>query len=139
MSTRNSKSGLASTVLHYGGAQVAGMEAVTLIRGATCSGDCGCPVAGYVSVAVIVRVQGCSTVTLYTFEGADGTPDTYQTFSAPEAKERGEKYRLRVVANEYEWQDAEVAWDFTPPCADCGRQHDPNGDDISCGEVLSNG
>lgn len=61
-----------------------------------------------------------STVTVYTFEDADGTEDTYTTQSAIEAKDRGQRERMRVIANEYEWTDSEMAWDFTPP----GDQHE---------------
>ncbi len=53
-------------------------------------------------------------VTLYTFEDADGTPDTFSTFNAREAKDRGSRYRMRVIANTYEFADSETAWDFLP-------------------------
>jgi len=55
-----------------------------------------------------------ATVTLYTFEDRDGDEgSTFSTFSATEAKDHGERYALRVIANEYEYSDREVAWDFT--------------------------
>jgi hypothetical protein len=53
-----------------------------------------------------------ASVELYTFEDEDGTETGYSTFSAQEAKEHGRKYHLRVIANDYEWQDSEVAWDY---------------------------
>lgn len=54
-----------------------------------------------------------STITQYTFETADGASDSFATFNATEARERGERYGMRVIANEYELTDSEVAWDFT--------------------------
>lgn len=54
-----------------------------------------------------------ATITLYTFEDADGTEDTFTTYDATVARERGEKYDMKVIANEYEWSDSEVVWDFT--------------------------
>lgn len=53
-----------------------------------------------------------ATVTLYSFEDSEGREDTYTTFDASEAKDRGRRYGLLVTANEYEWSDSETAWDF---------------------------
>lgn len=55
------------------------------------------------------------SVTVYTFEDADGTEDSYTTTNAHEAQARGATYGLRVIAHQYEWADSEVAWDFTDP------------------------
>lgn len=52
-------------------------------------------------------------ITVYTFEDADGAEDTYTTQDPTEARERGQRYGLRVLANVYEWTEAPVAWDFT--------------------------
>jgi len=41
-------------------------------------------------------------LTLYTFETEPGCPDTYTTMNAAEARERGERYGMIVVTNEYE-------------------------------------
>jgi len=53
------------------------------------------------------------TITVYTFEDANGE-DSFSTQDAREAKEYGARYGYRVLANEYEWADSDVAWDFTP-------------------------
>lgn len=50
---------------------------------------------------------------VYTFENADGVSDNYSTQNPTEARERGERYGLRVIANIYEWADSEMVWDFT--------------------------
>ena len=55
-----------------------------------------------------------TVVTLYTFEDEGGSEDGYMTFSAHEARERAHSQGLRCFANEYEYSDREVAWDFTP-------------------------
>ena len=52
-------------------------------------------------------------ISLYTFEDSTGTPDTYHTYNVFEAEERARKYQQRVIANEYEWTDSEVIFDFT--------------------------
>ena len=55
-------------------------------------------------------------VTLYSFENAEGEEDgTFTTFNADAAKERGQRYNLRVIAQTYVYDDSEVAWDFTEP------------------------
>ncbi len=53
-----------------------------------------------------------ATVTLYTFEDENGTEDSFSTFDGREARDRGQQYGMCVIANEYEWSDSEVAWDF---------------------------
>ena len=52
-------------------------------------------------------------ITVYTFEDASGVEQTYTTTNAAEAREHGQRYSLRVIANEHEFSDSEVAWDFT--------------------------
>ena len=54
-----------------------------------------------------------STVTLYTFENDNGSEDTYTTFNPRDAEDRGRRCSMRVIANEYEYSDHEIAWDFT--------------------------
>jgi hypothetical protein len=53
-----------------------------------------------------------SIITVYTFEDSEGGEDTFTTQKAIEAKDRGQRYGMRVIANDYEWTDSEVAWDF---------------------------
>ena len=57
-------------------------------------------------------------VTLYTFEDGHGVEDTFTTFDAREAKDRGERDQMRVVANTYTFTNSETAWDFTPTTED---------------------
>lgn len=52
------------------------------------------------------------SITVYTFEGE--TYDDYSTQDPEEARERGQRYGMKVIANEYEFSDSEVAWDFSP-------------------------
>jgi hypothetical protein len=55
-----------------------------------------------------------STVSLYGFESAEGEEDTFNTFSADEAKEYAQKHGLKWIAYEYEYSDSEMVMDFTP-------------------------
>ena len=51
---------------------------------------------------------------VFTFENADGTTaGDYTTQYILEAKEHGQKYSLRVIAQVYTWEDSELVWDFT--------------------------
>lgn len=61
-----------------------------------------------------------STLTVYTFEDAAGCEDTFSTQDPRVAKERGQKYGLRVLANEYEWTEIVPVegWDFTTPAGE---------------------
>jgi hypothetical protein len=52
-------------------------------------------------------------ITVYTFEDAEGSEDTYQTQDPREAQDRGRRYGMRVIGNTYEWTDSDTAWDFT--------------------------
>lgn len=54
-----------------------------------------------------------SSIILYTFEDADGTEDTFQTSDAQEAERHGQENSLAVYANEYEYADRDLMWDFT--------------------------
>ena len=57
-----------------------------------------------------------STLTLYGFEDADGNESgTFTTMIPGEAEKYARKYRLRVVAMEYEYSESTVVWewDFT--------------------------
>ena len=54
-----------------------------------------------------------SSIILYTFEDADGEEDTFQTSDAQEAERRGREHNLAVYANEYEYADRDLVWDFT--------------------------
>ena len=55
-----------------------------------------------------------STIEVYTFENAKGeTAGSYSTTDSHEAKEHGEKYGLKVIANQYSYDDSELVWDFT--------------------------
>lgn len=53
------------------------------------------------------------TVTVYGFEDAEGTPDSFTTFDAIAARERAQQYRLKLIAYEYEYADSELIEDFT--------------------------
>jgi hypothetical protein len=68
-----------------------------------------------------------ATITVYAFENEDGQEDTFTTTDPNEAKERGQRYSMRVIGHEYEWSDSETAWDFT------GEDPDPNGEPRECG------
>ena len=59
-----------------------------------------------------------STLTLYTFEDADGSEQTYSTTNTYEAREAAERNGWLAIANEYEWSDSEPAWDFRPDADD---------------------
>lgn len=55
-----------------------------------------------------------ANVTVYSFEGADGTDfGSYTTTNLNEAKEYGRTNALKVIANEYEFSDSELVEDFT--------------------------
>ncbi len=54
-----------------------------------------------------------ATITVYSFESKDGTEDTFTTVDVHEARERARRYRMKLIANEYEWTDSEVIEDFT--------------------------
>lgn len=53
------------------------------------------------------------TVTLYTFDDGEGQEDTFTTFNPKEAEDRARSQNLRCFANEYEYSDRDVAWDFS--------------------------
>lgn len=54
------------------------------------------------------------SITVYTFEDKEGPGgDSFTTTDPDEARRRGQRYGMRVIANEYEWADQEVAWDYT--------------------------
>lgn len=52
-------------------------------------------------------------ITVYTFESADGTEDTYTTMDTQEAGDRARQYGMRAIANTYEWADSEPLVDYT--------------------------
>ena len=54
-----------------------------------------------------------STISLYTFEDASGSEQTFTTFNAAEAKETAERNGWKCYDNEYEYSDRNPAWDFT--------------------------
>ena len=54
-----------------------------------------------------------SEISLYGFEDADGTPDTFTTQDLAEARERAAKYGLRLIAHTYEWTESEMIEDHT--------------------------
>jgi hypothetical protein len=55
-----------------------------------------------------------STITVYTLEAWDGTEESgYQTQNYQEARRDAEQRKLRVIANEYEWQDSDMVDDCT--------------------------
>lgn len=53
------------------------------------------------------------TVTVYTFEDASGVEQCWTTMNATEAQEHAFQHGYKCIANEFEWSDSEVAWDFT--------------------------
>jgi hypothetical protein len=55
-----------------------------------------------------------AAMTLYSFEDADGNePGTFTTTNYDEAKEYAARYKYKVIANEYVWDDSELVDDFT--------------------------
>jgi hypothetical protein len=52
-------------------------------------------------------------ITVYTFEWRDGHVDSFTTQDPVKARERGEQYGFKVIANDFEFTDSELAWDFT--------------------------
>lgn len=55
------------------------------------------------------------TVTVYTFEDADGqSADDYSTQDYQEAHAYAQKNQYMLIGNEYEWSDSELVEDFTP-------------------------
>ena len=54
-----------------------------------------------------------ATITLYTFEDVDGTESTYTESDVDKAQMHARDFDLRVIANEYEWADSQVIFDFT--------------------------
>ncbi len=67
-----------------------------------------------------------STITVYTFDdGNDGGEDCYQTQNPREAEEYALRYGKRCWANEYEYTDREVAWNYSQEVCDrCGAETD---------------
>lgn len=59
-----------------------------------------------------------ATVTLYTFEDENGCEQTYTTFSPRDAEETAKGNGWLCIANEYEYSDREVAWDYRPKSDD---------------------
>lgn len=55
------------------------------------------------------------SITVYTFEDADGAGRSYQTQDWSEAEEYAQKYHLRVIDNTFEWADSERVADYTLP------------------------
>lgn len=56
-------------------------------------------------------------ITIYTFEDADGRPVEHagQMTNPMEADGYGRIHRLKVIANEYEFNDSELIADYTQP------------------------
>ena len=52
------------------------------------------------------------TITVYTFEDTEGAESTFITQNAAEAREHAREYDLLCYANEFEFADRELAWDF---------------------------
>jgi len=81
------------------------------------SSNCGSPLAMMARTRATSERSLVVTVTLYTFEDEYGEPDTFITDDPKEAKARGEQYAMAVYANEYEYADRELVWDFTEEVA----------------------
>lgn len=54
-----------------------------------------------------------SEITVYTFEDENGSPDTYTTQDYQEARERAQRYHMRLISNTYEWADSELIADYS--------------------------
>lgn len=56
-------------------------------------------------------------LTLYTFDNADGDPDSFSTMNFDEAKTYARTNKLNIFENTYEWQEAVPVFghDFTVP------------------------
>lgn len=52
-------------------------------------------------------------ITVYTFENEQGVEQTFTTQNPIEAREHGKLYGFKVIANEFEFADSDLAWDFT--------------------------
>ncbi len=59
-----------------------------------------------------------TSVTLYSFEDANGTPMTYTTFNYRDAEETAQRNRWRIVAEEYEYSDSQIVADYTDKADD---------------------
>jgi len=53
------------------------------------------------------------TITLYTFEDAEGDFGTFNTLKPSEAESYAREHNLRAIANHFTLSDCETAWDFT--------------------------
>lgn len=55
-----------------------------------------------------------NTIEVFTFENKEGqTAGSYSTTDPQEAKAHGQKHGLKVIANQYSYDDSELVWDFT--------------------------
>jgi hypothetical protein len=54
------------------------------------------------------------TIEVYSFEDADGTEQGYTTQDYSEAKRYAQEYRLLIIANTFEWSEAEPVDDYRP-------------------------
>lgn len=54
-----------------------------------------------------------SSITVYSFENANGPFGSYTTQNINDAREYGRNNALKVIANEYEFSDSELVEDFT--------------------------
>ena len=51
---------------------------------------------------------------VFTFENKEGqTAGSYSTTDPQKAKDHGQKYGLKVLAQQYTWEDSELVWDLT--------------------------
>lgn len=53
------------------------------------------------------------TITVYSFEDKNGLDMGWTTQDYREAKQHAQEFRLRVIANEFEFADSELVDDFT--------------------------
>jgi hypothetical protein len=58
-------------------------------------------------------------IEVYTFENAEGQEEgSYQTQNINDARQYAQKYKLRLIANTFVWDDSELVEDYTGGQAD---------------------
>jgi hypothetical protein len=73
------------------------------------------------------------TITVYTFRDADNQEyGTYSTQDYAAAKAYAAEYRLRIIANEFEWADSEDLDDYTGTA-----DEDAPASCVGCGGILA--
>ncbi len=80
-------------------------------------------------------------IEVYSFEGADGTPDGYMTQDIEKARAHAREHNLKLIANTFEFVDSELVEDHTR-CFNCsgGGYHQFTGEPpVRCNECKGTG